>query len=167
MCVAKHFGTQRLTYPVQADHQHGSGDMNMQRIYWRILNHRRAYPRRACVVSIARDLVNNYGLLLCRKLGILRSSFSDIIWRGKKVRIPIMALTATATGRVRDDILKCLSLRESHPKIIVTSFQRPNLIFSVNFHDGILECITLSPMIKLFHIFFYCFTVQCCSNDDS
>lgn len=43
--------------------------------------------------------------------------------------IAIHAYTATATGHVRDDIVK--QLRLSDPKILVGSFDRPNLIYSV------------------------------------
>ncbi len=42
---------------------------------------------------------------------------------------PLMALTATATPRVRSDILKQLRLRE--PKCYVASFNRPNLTYRV------------------------------------
>jgi ATP-dependent DNA helicase RecQ len=42
---------------------------------------------------------------------------------------PILALTATATPRVRQDILGSLRMRE--PKIVVTSFNRPNLTYRV------------------------------------
>jgi len=43
--------------------------------------------------------------------------------------LPIMALTATATQRVRDDILKLLRLRD--PVSYVASFNRPNLTYRV------------------------------------
>jgi ATP-dependent DNA helicase RecQ len=42
---------------------------------------------------------------------------------------PVMALTATATGRVQSDILKQLRLRE--PSCYVASFNRPNLTYRV------------------------------------
>ncbi|MCI8469657.1 MAG: ATP-dependent DNA helicase RecQ [Eggerthellaceae bacterium] len=44
-------------------------------------------------------------------------------------RPPVCALTATATGRVRDDIERLLGLRD--PLVLVTGFDRPNLRFSV------------------------------------
>ena len=44
-------------------------------------------------------------------------------------KIPFMALTATATGRVREDIVTHLKLRE--PKCYVASFNRPNLTYRV------------------------------------
>src|SRR5215210_3817837 len=42
---------------------------------------------------------------------------------------PVLALTATATPRVRQDILRSLGMRE--PKVVVTSFNRPNLTYRV------------------------------------
>jgi ATP-dependent DNA helicase RecQ len=42
---------------------------------------------------------------------------------------PILALTATATPRVRDDIRRSLKMRS--PKVVVTSFNRPNLTYRV------------------------------------
>jgi len=55
-----------------------------------------------------------------RELKKLRTHFPDV---------PIMALTATATERVRDDIIKQLKLR--HPRCYVASFNRPNLTYRV------------------------------------
>ena len=43
--------------------------------------------------------------------------------------VPVMALTATATGRVRTDIVAHLRLRE--PAAFVASFNRPNLTYRV------------------------------------
>jgi ATP-dependent DNA helicase RecQ len=55
-----------------------------------------------------------------RELKKLRSQFPDV---------PIMALTATATERVREDIIKQLKLGE--PRCYVASFNRPNLTYRV------------------------------------
>ncbi|MDQ6809742.1 MAG: DNA helicase RecQ [Verrucomicrobiota bacterium] len=55
-----------------------------------------------------------------RELKKLRAHLPDV---------PVMALTATATTRVREDILKQLQLRE--PRIYVASFNRPNLTYRV------------------------------------
>jgi ATP-dependent DNA helicase RecQ len=55
-----------------------------------------------------------------RQISQLRKHFSDV---------PFMALTATATGRVREDIVNHLQLRE--PKCYVASFNRPNLTYRV------------------------------------
>jgi ATP-dependent DNA helicase RecQ len=48
--------------------------------------------------------------------------------------IPVMALTATATGRVREDIMT--RLRLSDPAVFVASFFRPNLRYRVVPKDG-------------------------------
>ena len=44
-------------------------------------------------------------------------------------RLPFIALTATATDRVRDDIIERLALRD--PRVYVASFNRPNLTYRV------------------------------------
>lgn len=44
-------------------------------------------------------------------------------------KLPIIALTATATPKVQDDIVKNLGLRE--PQVFVASFNRPNLYYEV------------------------------------
>src|SRR6266480_2479614 len=55
-----------------------------------------------------------------RELKKLRTHFPDV---------PVIALTATATERVRADIVKQLKLRE--PRCYVASFNRPNLSYRV------------------------------------
>ena len=55
-----------------------------------------------------------------RKIAQLRTAFPTV---------PMMALTATATGRVRDDIIRLLGLQE--PRTYVASFNRPNLSYRV------------------------------------
>ncbi|MBI5525447.1 MAG: DNA helicase RecQ [Deltaproteobacteria bacterium] len=55
-----------------------------------------------------------------RRLSELRARFAGV---------PIMALTATATGRVRDDIVAQLRLRDA--RRYVASFNRPNLVYRV------------------------------------
>lgn len=44
-------------------------------------------------------------------------------------QLPIIALTATATPKVQDDILKNLTLRE--PNVFISSFNRPNLYYEI------------------------------------
>ncbi len=56
-----------------------------------------------------------------RRLAELRDSFPDV---------PVMALTATATERVRADIVRLLGLRD--PSVYVASFNRPNLLYRVD-----------------------------------
>jgi ATP-dependent DNA helicase RecQ len=60
-----------------------------------------------------------------RRLRELRSAFPDV---------PMLALTATATERVRRDIVASLALRD--PRIYVASFDRPNLRYRVVPRDG-------------------------------
>ncbi|XP_062870374.1 bifunctional 3'-5' exonuclease/ATP-dependent helicase WRN isoform X2 [Trichomycterus rosablanca] len=48
--------------------------------------------------------------------------------------VPIVALTATASPSIRDDIVKCLHL--VNPLITCTSFDRPNLYLDVNRKSG-------------------------------
>ncbi|KAK8726097.1 hypothetical protein OTU49_010375 [Cherax quadricarinatus] len=55
-----------------------------------------------------------------RRLGTLRKQFP---------KVPILALTATATQRVRKDICSSLGLRS--PEVTITSFDRPNLYIEV------------------------------------
>lgn len=63
---------------------------------------------------------------------MLRENFSACNLKFLKYDIPLMALTATATIRVREDILKSLCMSKE-TKIVITSFFRPNLRFSVRF----------------------------------
>ena len=53
--------------------------------------------------------------------------------------VPLMALTATATARVRQDIITHLKLRE--PEVFVASFNRPNLTYRVIAKDHPLKQI--------------------------
>jgi ATP-dependent DNA helicase RecQ len=65
-----------------------------------------------------------------RQISTLRSRFPGV---------PVMALTATATERVRGDIVKQLHLRE--PKCYVASFNRPNLTYRVAAKAGAYDQI--------------------------
>ena len=65
-----------------------------------------------------------------RQLSALRALFP---------RVPMMALTATATGRVRDDIVRQLHLND--PACYVASFNRPNLTYRVAAKSGAYEQI--------------------------
>ena len=67
--------------------------------------------------------------------------------RGLFPNVPFMALTATATGRVREDIITHLKLRE--PQIYVASFNRPNLTYRVlaknRPYDQVLDFLRAHP----------------------
>jgi len=65
-----------------------------------------------------------------RQLSTLRGLFPDV---------PVMALTATATERVRGDIIGQLHLRE--PRCYVASFNRPNLTYRVSAKSASYEQI--------------------------
>ncbi|WP_414664041.1 DNA helicase RecQ [Horticoccus sp. 23ND18S-11] len=68
-----------------------------------------------CVSEWGHDFRPEY-----RQLAKLREALPDI---------PVMALTATATARVRTDIINHLKLRQ--PEVYVASFNRPNLTYRV------------------------------------
>lgn len=57
--------------------------------------------------------------------------------RGLFPKVPFMALTATATERVREDVVKQLHLRD--PRVYVASFNRPNLTYRVQARSGAYE----------------------------
>nr|XP_025888467.1 ATP-dependent DNA helicase Q-like SIM isoform X5 [Solanum lycopersicum] len=78
-----------------------------------------------CVSKWGHDFRPDY-----RRLSVLRESFSMDTMKFLKFDIPIMALTATATTRVREDILQSLHMSKA-TKIVLTSFFRPNLRFLV------------------------------------
>ncbi|XP_008454261.2 ATP-dependent DNA helicase Q-like SIM [Cucumis melo] len=78
-----------------------------------------------CVSKWGHDFRPDY-----RRLSILRENFSSSTLNFSKYNVPLMALTATATVQVREDILKSLCMSKE-TKIILTSFFRPNLRFSV------------------------------------
>ena len=72
-----------------------------------------------CISEWGHDFRPSY-----RRLGVLR----------RKLTAPVMALTATATPRVRQDIVDVLSL--NRPIWVVGSFDRPNLGWYVERADG-------------------------------
>jgi len=78
-----------------------------------------------CVSEWGHDFRPEY-----RQLSRLRDLLPDV---------PVMALTATATERVRVDIVTHLKLRD--PGIFVASFNRPNLTYKVTPKDGPLKQI--------------------------
>lgn len=97
-------------------------------------------------------------------MSALRENFSAKKLDFLKFDIPIMALTATATTLVCEDILNSLKMSKD-PKIVLTSFFRPNLRFSVtsfsfffSYEEGIFVFYTnerwrLSPDLILGIVF--------------
>lgn len=65
-----------------------------------------------------------------RQLATLRAHFPEV---------PMMALTATATERVRQDI--CTQLKLKDPSVYVASFNRPNLTYRISAKRGAYEQI--------------------------
>src|SRR5438876_8530009 len=89
-------------------------DMFLERaVNWNIAQF--AIDEAHCISEWGHDFRPEY-----RELKKLRTHFPDV---------PMMALTATATERVRADIVKQLKLRE--PRCYVASFNRPNLAYRV------------------------------------
>ncbi|XP_030476957.1 ATP-dependent DNA helicase Q-like SIM isoform X1 [Syzygium oleosum] len=78
-----------------------------------------------CVSKWGHDFRPDY-----RRLSVLRENFSTSKMKFLKFDIPMMALTATATNRVREDVIQCLNMSKE-TKIVLTSFYRSNLRFSV------------------------------------
>lgn len=64
------------------------------------------------------------------RLGVVRERFPSL---------PVAALTATATPRVRRDILSSLGMKT--PKLIHTSFLRPNIRYEVRYADAMLGSV--------------------------
>ncbi len=77
-----------------------------------------------------------------RLLGSLRQQFG-----GRFADVPIIALTATATPRVAEDIVRQLHLRE--PKIFRSGFERKNLFYEIRpkqkAFDQILDYLYTNP----------------------
>ncbi|KAH7655006.1 DNA helicase protein [Dioscorea alata] len=78
-----------------------------------------------CISKWGHDFRPDY-----RRLSALRANFSASRLKFLKFDIPLIALTATATIPVREDIVKSLHM-SNDTKIILSSFFRPNLRFSV------------------------------------
>ncbi|XP_031378004.1 ATP-dependent DNA helicase Q-like SIM isoform X2 [Punica granatum] len=78
-----------------------------------------------CVSKWGHDFRPDY-----RRLSVLRENFSTSNLKFLQFDIPLMALTATATNCVREDIIECLCMSKE-TKIVLTSFFRSNLRFSV------------------------------------
>ncbi|EFJ14467.1 hypothetical protein SELMODRAFT_234552 [Selaginella moellendorffii] len=85
-----------------------------------------------CVSQWGHDFRPDY-----KALGILKQQFP---------RVPLMALTATATHSVRKDILSIL--RIPHATVIETSFDRPNLKYKVVIKDPKDPLEQLGKIIK-------------------
>jgi RecQ family ATP-dependent DNA helicase len=65
-----------------------------------------------------------------------RTSFKGLAWfRQRFPDVPIMCLTATATPRVRQDVINTLGLSEARMKVFTMTTARPNLHYEVRFKN--------------------------------
>lgn len=96
-----------------------------------------------CISEWGHDFRPDY-----RNLKMLRNIFPNV---------PVMALTATATEKVREDIIRQLSLEKE--KIFISSFNRPNLSYAVlpkkDSHDQLVKILQAH---KKESVIVYCFS---------
>ncbi|XP_058029205.1 bifunctional 3'-5' exonuclease/ATP-dependent helicase WRN isoform X3 [Ahaetulla prasina] len=85
-----------------------------------------------CISEWGHDFRNSF-----RSLGLLKKNLP---------KVPIIALTATASSSIRQDIIDCLNLRTPH--ITCTSFDRPNLYLEVRRKSGNIIQDLLQFLIK-------------------
>jgi ATP-dependent DNA helicase RecQ len=96
-----------------------------------------------CISEWGHDFRPDY-----RNLKMLRNIFP---------KVPVMALTATATKKVREDIICQLSLEKA--KIFISSFNRPNLSYSVlPKRDSYDQLISILRVHKNESAIIYCFS---------
>ena len=96
-----------------------------------------------CISEWGHDFRPDY-----RNLKILRDKFPSI---------PIIALTATATEKVREDIVRQLNLGRA--KVYISSFNRPNLSYEVlPKKDSLKTIVSLLNSYKDESVIIYCFS---------
>uniref|UniRef100_A0A8C2T8X6 ATP-dependent DNA helicase n=1 Tax=Coturnix japonica TaxID=93934 RepID=A0A8C2T8X6_COTJA len=93
---------------------------NMDSADRKLFGERRAVDEAHCISEWGHDFRNSF-----RKLNSLKKALPSV---------PVVALTATASPSVREDIVICLNLK--NPQITCTSFDRPNLYLEVGRQSG-------------------------------
>ncbi|KAG8816951.1 hypothetical protein FRC18_000746, partial [Serendipita sp. 400] len=91
-----------------------------------------------CISEWGTDFRQEY-----RKLGLFRDRFPSV---------PIMALTASATPVVQDDIVSSLKMSRDHLFKVVHPFNRANLFYEVQYHSpttNVLEAVS-DYILKLY-----------------
>lgn len=98
-----------------------------------------------CISTFGNDFRESYS-----KLGIIRETIKNI---------PILALTATATEKVRQDIVNILNL--DNPKIIIGDFSRDNLYIQIKNRSGCdSEIYNIVKKYENDKIIIYCKTIK-------
>ncbi|XP_060844582.1 recQ-like DNA helicase Blm [Rhopalosiphum padi] len=105
-----------------------------------------------CVSQWGHDFRPDY-----KRLDVFKQNYQNV---------PIMVLTATATQRVRKDVLHQLNIEET--KWFVSSFNRPNLIYEVIPKKGKASLLEIANLIKSKFArqsgIIYCMTKKECDN---
>lgn len=122
----------------------------LKNLHYRGLLARFVIDEAHCVSMWGSDFRPDY-----RKLHVLREQFQDV---------PIMALTATAPPKVRDDIFSQLRMNKEKGVTLIQSFNRPNLKFEVRLKNK--TCI--EDICKTIHRDFSrkCGIIYCLSRND-
>ena len=107
---------------------------------------------------------------LCSSWGNdFRADYRNLVIFKKKFKdVPVMALTATATMSVREDVVRSLGLKKCC--VFQSSFNRPNLFYEVrpkrlkSFHSDIYQLIKTDKKLLSKSGIIYCGTKKECES---